>query len=450
MKLIQRKSKQRNHRHCEERSDEAIPKVVLNRKDCCVIAFLAMTLVWFIGCADSSDIFPDLSTNVASPLTVTIDAANSRAYLNNSNVRVEYDATQGSVHVLDLTPLSQSPAAKPTRVGDPVVVQSFSAEMVLDSSNSRLLIANRYSADEGVTSDQLLSFNTSSLAKNDPFTFATALDPFGMAVDTTNNRLLVTSPSDDLIQYFDLSAATLTGESLSLINQTMRNSSNDTFTLTRSRVTHVTARNNQAFVSRENAGVFVLDLNELTNKDISAVDHFIFDIANTRGIAIENNDLYVLSRESEDGRLVSRLFVLDVSSLTTVADNSEVNAVDKDDILTVQFKTGSDTDDLRENDPQEIVIGQNYIFTSNQDSDSISVFQKGATAADLTRLDDIAVGEEPFGLAILQNQNGTLNDSSDDTDQFLFVCNVLSNTVSIIDISGDLSAFNASSILTYP
>ena len=361
---------------------------------------LAMTIV---SCA-SNTIFPELTTQVASPLTVAIDSANARAYLNNSNSLVEYQSQEGSLQVLDIT----NPAS-PTLLKTQAT-SSFSAEMFFDAPLKRLLVANRYSATQQTTSDALLNINVDESSADflNVTTIAAAKDPFGIACCDANNHLLVTS-ADNKLQYFDVTSADLSPTTLDLTL-----SFADGSTLTGSQASFVAISGAQAFVSRSNGGVIVLNLDELGVAGANPIDYLITDITSPRGLAVAGGKLYVATRELVSNKLVDQLLVLDISTLTPNAD-ATVAKKDKDDdkLLVVSVEVGTN--------PQTVIAGTSTVFVSNQGSDSVSL----VSLADNSKV-DVAVGDEPFGLALY---------SPAGVDTHLFVCNVKADTLSVIDLS---------------
>ena len=371
-----------------------------------------MFVIWVLGfgvfnSCTSSDVFPDLGDNVASPLTIAVDSVNNRAYLNNSNSRVVYDWEQASVQVLDIaTPTA--PALLQTIDVDP-----FSGELFLDAAGNRLLLTNRLSSGPEVTTDHLLSMDLTSFAVT---SFDTAKDPFGIACCDGSNRMVVTS-RDNQVQLFDL------GNNLAAQTVTLTQALSSGETLTSSRATFVALSGQQAFVSRENGGVLVLNLDDVGVSGANPVDYLILDITAPRGLAVAVGKLYVASREVENNVIVNRLFVLDVSSLTASSETTTlVKDKDDDGLLSASLEVGTD--------PQQVLAGTNSVFVSNQDADTVSVINIADNAKT-----DVAVGEEPFGMALY---------SPAGVDTHLLVCNVQANTVSIIDLT------TQSVVATYP
>src|SRR3989338_2463989 len=366
--------------------------------------------LFFAGCA-SSDIFSDIGTNLASPLTITINSATGRAYLNNSNSRVEYDWRQGSLHVLDIT----TPTS-PTLVQS-VGLDSFSGEMYLDTTNNRLLISNRLSADDADTTDTLYSINTDETSAN--FLTATSItvakDPFGIACCDSSNRLLMAS-LNNVVQYFDVSG------SLSAQDISLPSTLDDGATLSSSRTTFVAINGDNAYVSRDNGGVFILDLTEVGTSN--PVNYLISDIINPRGLVVSDGKLYVATRFVDSGTIKNQILVLNLSALPAATSDVQNLDMNDDGLLVKQIDVGED--------PKVVVAGTSKIYVSNQDSDTVSVIDPTTNPIGVTH---VAVGEKPFGMAILKDLNGTPGDTSDDTDTHLFVCNVKSNTVSVIRLS---------------
>ena len=286
--------------------------------------------------------------------------------------------------------------------------------MVLDSVNSRLLVSNRFSAAASSDADRILSLNISNPSATnflEVTEVAADRDPFGVAYDSTNNRLLVASLNNKL-QYYDLGAASLSATSLALDRAL-----DDGTTLTTSNASRVAVLGNQAFVSRLAGGVLVINLSEIGDSSKNPVDYYLSDIHGPRGLVAEGSYLYAPSAQVESGRIVYRLMVVKLDQIT--ADNTNT---------TVIVKNTTNTPALYEakvaigDDPQEVVLNGTHVFVSNQGDDTVSVVKRDGHTLEKT----FTVGDQPFGMGLY-----TVGPTT-----YLYVCNVRSNTVSIIDVSG--------------
>ncbi len=375
---------------------------------------LAAMLAVFIaaGCATKSDVFQDIGSNLASPTAMWVDVAANRLYLVNSNSEVLYDWRQGNFQVLDIT----APTA-------PVLLNSletlsYSGELYIQGGIA--YTPNRYSDSDSETIDRLYAITIDEASADYMTLTETPLgeNPFAIACCYPADRAWITTSEAEL-QYVDI-GGTLTPGSVSLVTTLDTGQ-----TVTQTEASHVALLNNQAFVVRYESGIMVVNLDEVGVAGTVPVDYMITDIDRPRGIATDGNFLYVAGEGNEDG-WKRFLLVLDPSSLTPRTDNTDTMNIDKDDdgILVALIEV--------ENGPQEVLVTDAYVFVSNQDSDSVSVIDRNTLALATT----IAVGEEPFSLALYEGADGT--------DRYVYVGNVVDDTISIIDIA------SLAVVATYP
>ncbi len=358
------------------------------------------------GCAQSGDIFPPIGTNVATPSAMAVDVAANRLYMVNSNSEVLYDWTQGTLQVLDITdPLV------------PVLLQttptlSYSGEIYYDVANTTAYIPNRYSVNSQATNDRLYTFDLDETsAAFATYTESTlGRDAYAISCCYPARRVWITT-SLDAVQYVDLDTA-LTPTNVSLLTDLDTGGR-----VSNAYANHIVVRDNQAFLSREFGGVMVLNLDKAGAGDAVPVDYYISDIGSPRGIAIDGNTLYVVGEGSEGGSYKRFLMVLDVSTLTPIAGNTTTVHVDKDDagILTQIVEIGLQ--------PQEVLLTTDYAMVTNMQDDTVSVVNRTSLIVDAT----ITVGRQPFSLALYQDGAGV--------DRYVYIGNVESNTLSIIDLS---------------
>jgi len=375
-----------------------------------IIAFLASS------CAQSQSIFPEPGQNLATPSSMAVDVATGRLYVVNSNSKVLYDWQRGSFQVYDIAdPLA--PALMLT-----TDTSSFSGQIYLDQATSRAYVPNRFSESEATVEDRLYIFNVDEASAN--FGSVTE-EPAGRdayAIDCCYpaNRAWVTTSLGEL-QYFDLANI---GKPNSISLETQLDTGGS---LTHAEVNHITRMDPLAYLSREYGGILIVNLDDAGVAGSVAVDYWISDIPNPRGIANDGTDIWIVGEGNEcDTQWCRFVMVLDVSILTPLSDNSFTYQVDKEDagLLLARIEVGKN--------PQEILLTTEYAFVTNQDDDTVSVISRLSNQVVAT----IEVGDEPFSLALYTTPAGE--------EKYLYVGNVESNTISIIDIP------TLSVVATYP
>ena len=367
--------------------------------------FILLSGVVFTACSAGNDIFEDIGTNMASPTGLAVDSTNRRLYVTNANSTVLYDWRQGSFQVLDIT----NPQA-PTLVGTAATL-SFSGEIHLDTPNGRAYVTNRFSDGVETTSDRLLTIVTDETLTDFLSVTETdmGLNPFAVACCAATTNLLV-STSQGVLTLADISTAEPSQREVDLLLSLSTGSS-----LTRADIRDIVIIGSQAFLSRSQGGILVVNINELGVDGVNPVDYFISDVRTPRGMATDGTSLYITDEDTVDGTFTSRLLVLDVSSLTPLTDNTDIQVVDKDDD---NLAIDSITVD---GNPQEVVIAGSQAFVTSAQDDTVSVIDLTTNTAGTP----IVVGDEPFGMAI---------DSPGDVPTTLYVGNVEGNSISIIDI----------------
>ncbi len=375
-----------------------------------LITLTIMMAVSLAGCAQQGSIFSEPGDNIATPSAMAVDVNTNRLYLVNSNAKVLYDWTKGSFQVLDIT----NPLA-PTLIKS-VETPSFSGQIYLNVGQNTAYVPNRFSANDNATNDALFVFNVDELSTN--FLSYNSLqlgeNPYAISCCYPAARVWITTSSGEL-QYVDTNNASPTAGSI-MITTTLANGGE----LSNVEVNHIALLNNQAFLSREFGGIMVVNLDDAGVTGAVPVDYFISDVQNPRGIATDGKYIYVVGEGDEDGDYRRTLTVLDPSTLTPLYDNTTTWQLDKNDnnLLVSMIDVGQN--------PQEVLLTSQYAFVTNQDDDTVSVINLAnvttATAADAT----ISVGLQPFSLALYRTNDGV--------DKYVYVGNVESNTISIIDI----------------
>lgn len=367
--------------------------------------FAVFFLLMSAACA-SEQIFPVLGDELANPESMAVDSAARRLYVVNSNSLIGFEPDQGSFQVYDITD-PQNPSLLGT-----AATESLSGELVLDTANQRAVVASRYSVDETVTSDRLLLINIDEASADflQVTEVETGLDPYAVACCTAANQMLFTS-KNGVLQYTDLDDATLSIESLDLLQDL-----SDGGSVTAATLHDVVISGTQAFVVRSEGGIYVINLDELGVSGKNPVDYFISDVRAPRSMAIDGSNLYITDFDSVSGDNQYRVLVLDVSSLVALTDNDAVERLDKDDdgLAVGSVEVGDD--------PQNIIISGTQAFVSNYDDDTVSVIDLTSN----TVTDTFAVGNRPFSFAI---------DAPAAVDTTLFVGNLEGNSLSIVDLA---------------
>lgn len=375
--------------------------------------FAAIVVFAFVSsaCATSSDIFGDVGTNIASPSAMSIDVANNRLYLVNSNSEVLYDPTQGSFQVYDIT----NPLA-PTLI-DTAKTLSFSGQTYLNAATKSVFTPNRYTANSSVTEGVLYNINIDETS-SDFLTFtesSIAQDAFAIECCYPDNRAWITTGSTE-IQYVDFGGSLAPG-SISLAT-TLDNDGE----ITQASVDAIAIIGNQAFLSNVDGGIMVVNLDEAGVAGAVPVDYFIYDIEQPNGLAAAGNLLYVAGQGYDGDSWVQYLLIIDTSSLTPLTDNTNTVTVDKNDsgILVSLIQVG--------NNPQTVLLTSSYAFITNQDDDTVSVVDISSTDSPTYRtvVKTIAVDDQPFAMAPYTTLAGE--------EKYVYVGNLTSNTLSIIDI----------------
>ncbi|MBI2974912.1 MAG: hypothetical protein HYY43_04915 [Deltaproteobacteria bacterium] len=352
-----------------------------------------MLFVLFSSCA-SEDIFPSIGTNLSNPVSIAIDSAANRAYLVNSNSKVFYET--GSLQILDIS----TPAA-PVLLNT-VEMPNFSGQAYL--SGGYLYLTNRLSSNNSDTSDSLLRINideaSASFLTIDAY--AASSNPFGIAYDAVSANLYVATLGDQL-DYYPIASPSRSSVALAPLNLS------DGTAVTDVDIREVVIIGRQAFATRPRDGLLVIDLDE------NNVDYYISDIFSPRGIATDGVNLFVASVDTSTTALTNHLYVINPASLTALAGNATATRIDKDDsgLVVADVSVGTDL--------QEVAVSTNYIFVSNMGADSVSVINR----ADYSKGSDITVGDEPFGMNVYPAGAET----------HLYVTNIQSNSVSIIDLA---------------
>ncbi len=372
--------------------------------------YLAICVGVLLTACTSDAIFTPIGDNMANPLTVAVNSTANRAYIVNANDKILY--TTGSMHVVDLSTITA-----PTRVNT-VTLDGFGGQVLLDPTNNVVYVPNRISDNDDDTVDALHRINVDE-ASTSFLSLSSAdvdADPFGIGFDVSVAPITqIAVPSRaGLLNIYDISSGTPTRTAQIDLNRTL--SSSDT--LSSVDAVEAVVIGTQAFVTKADGGLLVVNLSEATSSSANPVDYFVEDLESPRGIATDGVLLYVVNVEiDDDGNETNAVYVLDPATLTADGANTTTTVKDKDtdSLLLRQATVG--------NDPQEVVLSGTTAYVTNFEDDTVSVIDTTTGTVTAT----ITVGDEPFGMDIYQQVLGT--------DSHLLVCNHKANTVSIIALT---------------
>lgn len=357
------------------------------------------------ACASSSGIFPSLSDQLATPISMAVDVANNRLYVVNSNAKVLYDWTQGSVQALDIT----TPTAPVLLNTTPTA--SFSGQIYLDLATHRAFIPNRYSPSDQVDDSALFNFNVDT-GSAEYMSYASqpmGENAYAIACCYPPNRAWVTT-SEGVLQYFDVTDPASVGEVV--ITTTLDNGG----TITHAEVNHIAMLGNMAYLSREYGGILVANMDDAGVPGSVPVDYYLNDIPNPTGIATDGRYVYVVNEGDRDGDYHRSVTVIDPTFLTPLVGNtSTVNVTTWNSSLVVAYIEVGKT-------PEEIQLSSQYAFVTNQEDDTLSVIDLPS----LTVIATIAVGDQPFSMVLYTTPGGV--------DQYLYIGNIEGDTITILDI----------------
>jgi len=355
-----------------------------------------------ISCAGTS-LFGPIESNLADPIAIVIDEANNRAYVLNSNLSLSF--TEGSLLVLDL-----SDPIQPTilsQEGNPVSLQSLSSQIFFDAG--QVFVTNRFSENRKDVVDTVFRINVEEGEDFGTQTlFDSGEDPFGIACCDANGRFYVVA--EGVIESYALSdSSDRVSRSLEVVLETNE-------LLAGRSTTHLVILGSQIFLTNRSGRIYVLNADEITDTTANPIDYVITGMGDLRGIATDGTLLYVI--ESAEA---SVLRVIDPSGLPPISPDAERHteiAIDAES-LTVQLATLT-----LGNDANELVMLNNKAYVTQQEDDTVAVVDVTDSASP-TLEETITVGDAPFGLT-----TATLGGND-----YLYVTNLDSNTLSIIDLA---------------
>lgn len=227
---------------------------------------------------------PDSSLPLFRPKDIAIDTANNRALIFNGAVFAG-SLKYGGVLAIDLTTGARSVFSDNTT---PDAVNPFSSDprgVIIDSANSRALI---------LTSSVLYSADLSTGART---VVASGIGAaYQMALDSTNNRVLITDVSSDVIRQVDLTSGLVTA----LSDNTTPDATNP---LDSPRAIVIDSANNRAIIGNSGVGnaVLAVDLNTgartlisddstpNANNALNNPGYMILDSANNRALIADSS-----------------------------------------------------------------------------------------------------------------------------------------------------------------
>lgn len=353
----------------------------------------------------SSTLFPPIGTNLGNPLMLAVDSTAARLYVNNSNNTDIYN--NGSIQVYNIT----TPAA-PTLVGT-AATDSFSGELYLDTVNKFLYTPNRYTTTISSPTGQLLQVNIDEAATGFLSVVTTAADanPFGIACCDPSLNLVMTSLSGVL------DAVTIGAGAPTIAATNLSTTADDGTVYTNPPVSQIAILGTMAYITMP-INLMVVDLTKLGGA-VNPVTYIITGINSPRSVATDGTNIYVTDVETINNVVTPVLDILNPALLPAPASTTQATNVAESTLQVVQLTMGNGTVNTN---PEQIVVGTNYIFVSCQGDDLVTVVNRAAQTVNT----NITVGDQPFGMALY-------SPAGVDTD--LYVANIQSNSISIIDIA---------------
>ena len=359
-----------------------------------------------LASCNTSSLFNPIENHLSGPIAVSIDTSRNRAYVVNSNMNYAY--TNASLSILDIT----SPTAPVLISQNPVSIPNFSSNIYLNTTTEQAFIPNRLSDNNADAVDNLLRVNidesSGTFGAVDSFTAGD--NPFGSACCDTAGRLYNVNIGGTLNVYdfTDLStpiSLSLAGTLQSGLSYSGANS------------VEALILGSQAFVTNRGGRIYVINTDEVGDTTKNPIDRLIINVGDARGIATDGTLLYVIDGSVSPG--IVR--VIDPSTLTAVTPDSPAR-LESDILATSSIQTKTITVG---NNPNKILIFGGNAYVSNQDDDTVTVFTLSSLSSDTVPTGTIQVGDQPFGLTAFTSSG----------HDYLYVTNLFSNSISIIDVT---------------
>ena len=359
---------------------------------------VSLCIVVLCSCAGAS-VFPELGSNIAAPISLAVDEVNAKLFIVNSNSKILYNWEEGSFQELDIT----NPLA-PTLLST-LQTKSFSGETYIDNARGWVYMSNRYSLEDD-DPDRLYVIDLNA-ATSTPLILsenATAKNPFALACCYPDDKLWI-GTGENVLQYWEIGSDVV--QSMSLLADIDNGSA-----FTEVETFDVIINENQAFLSRREGGVLVVNLDE---SDVYAVDYVITNVGYPRGLHHDGTYLYLTTLQEDGDDWKSRVLVVDIQALTPRTDNTTAALVNDDDGLIIA------TIDV-EDDPWNIVGFDEKLWVSCDDGEALVVISKD----DYSILKTITIKGEPFSIASY---------TTPDSSKYIYVGSLEDNIISIIDVS---------------
>jgi YVTN family beta-propeller protein len=368
-----------------------------------------------IASCDSQILFQPLGDHLAAPISLAVDTASLRAYVVNSNNNQQF--TGASLSVLDITdPVNPVILNLPA---NPVPINSFSGQIYFDPVADIAYVPNRFTANTTINSDSLLTIDVDEASANfgTVATYADGQNPFGIACCDANGLLYVVAnggnSSNGLVDAFDPTDLS-TSVQISLAGTLSTGASYNGFNST-----EAVLLGTQLFVSSQSGFIYVINTAEVGNTVNNPIDYIVYDSVSStgtyRGIATDGTFIYVVDATGTTAGQSTNpcVRILNPATLTPLAGHSAIPT--EIDIATVTNATPAVG-----NNPNEVIVYNGAVYVTNQQDNTVSVFDASSYATIAT----ITANGQPFGMAAF-NLNGT---------DYLYVTNLIGNSISIIDI----------------
>ncbi len=384
----------------------------MKKKNLILLSFVPLLSLFFIVSCNTSTLFTPIGSHLSGPIAVAVDTARNRAYVVNSNN--DYAYTNATLSILDIT----TPTAPTlvTNTQNPVPIPNLSSGIYLDTATQRAFVPNRLSDNDDDHLDNLLRINVdeSSGTFGAVDIFTAGDNPFGSACCDTSGRLYMVNLGGTL-EVYDLSdlahptSLSLAGTFVSGASYSGANS------------VEVLLLGTQAFVTNRGGRIYVINTGEI-GTTANPIDYLITNVGDARGIATDGTLLYVIDGSVSPG--IVR--VINPATLTPVTPDSAART-ESDILASSSIQTATVT--VGRN-PNKILIFGGKAYVSNQDDDTITVFTPSAIGTDGFVTSTIAVGDRPFGLTAFTSGS----------NNYLYVTNLFSNSISIVDLSNNTVA----------
>ncbi|QQR79476.1 MAG: hypothetical protein IPJ69_08915 [Deltaproteobacteria bacterium] len=370
-----------------------------------LLSFLTLT-----SC-NTKTLFTPIENHFSAPIAVSVDTTRNRAYVVNSNNNYAY--TNASLSILDITTPSAPTLLSNTQ--NPISIPNFSSNIYLNTTTQQAYIPNRLSDNNSDNIDSLLRINLDE--SSDLFgavdSFVAGDNPFGLSCCDASGRLYTVNVGGTLGVYDFSTPTTPLSFSIALSGALQSGAS-----YSGANSEEVVLLGSQAFVTNRAGRIYVINTDEVTDPTKNPIDYLILNAGDARGIATDGTHLFVVDGSVSPG--IVR--IINPSTLTPITPDSPART--EIDLL-ASTSIQNNTVNVGKN-PNQILIFDNKVYISNQDDDTVTVFNLADIAATPIPTTNISVGDKPFGLTAF----------TAGTSSYLYVTNLFSNSISIVDITG--------------